>query len=127
MLRLLHGAGFIEDDASAVIRSMALATSRRALFLSDLDFYESRFGNITNELASFLLSKHGRTETEASIALFRRLLDRGARPKAEAEFTFGDGIVQCSVLHAIKAELAGFIANEEHWLQQFPDDWEGAA
>ena len=124
MLRLLHGAGLVQDNASAVIRCMGHAMRIRVLFLSDVDFYEDRFGNISDELASFLLSKHEHAERESSITLLRRLLDRNARPTPGTVFTFGEAIAQDEVLHGINADLSGFIANEEYWVQQFPADWE---
>ena len=124
MLRLLLDTGFLPDNASTVIRCMGHAASGRALFLGDLDFYESQFGTISDELASFLLSKHGHADNEERLALFHRLLNRAALPTPGAAFTFGDTVLQNETAHAIKAVLAGFEANAVYWTAGFPADWD---
>ena len=124
MLRLLHEAGFVEDNASALISCMGRAMARNVVFTSDLDFYENHVGDMTEEVASFLLSKHKHTETEGSIALFERLLHRNARPRGDAVFTFGEAVVQCARVQHIKATIFGFFANEDFSTHEFSAYWD---
>ena len=125
MLRLLLDTGFLPDDnASAIIRCMGHAASKRALFLGDVDFYENQFGTINAELASFLLSKHGHADNEKRLALFRRLLDRDALPTPGTVFTFAEAVSQNETAHAIKAVFAGLEANAVQWTTGFPADWD---
>ena len=124
MLRLLYDAGIIPNTALAAICCMRNAASRNALHLSDLDFYESEFETIGDELASFLLSKNARASNKGGALMVGRLLERNALLVPGAVFTFADTLTQCEEVHAVTALLSGLEANAQYWTQQFPVHWE---